>query len=977
MKQLTCTILVFLLLCSVVKAEEPALKSEYSYRRYTTQDGLPSASVGQLFQDSHGFLWISSGVGIIRFDGFEFKTFLKGRLANIFFINENQHGDIQAFTNNIRYTVNSKADQLRIDTLAEKTHITLNSMRLPNGYGVFYTESSSGGGQHFYQITDEGKIAKYLDNKLLNDFDYDTDLNFYFDAGKKQLYIPYPSGIIVIDEDKKVAEYKGISAYGFFVWQNEICCVTTKGIYRLSNGSAKLLIAQKLNIRATAQIGKDGSLLFGDAENIYRWKDNTLEKVFTNADISDFLVDREGNLWVATSNGLYNLFLLQFKNYSLVNQKDKITAALYYPENNEILAGTLDGNLFSIQHDKITPLTFPKREDAKFGQHCGFFGTVADGKAFLPATCDVLQRNKQNIKWLNINPNIKNDDYTPYYHISNLPDGNLAAGTQTNIQIITPEGKILKNYEKIAFFRQALFSNAVADRQGNIWYGGYYGIGILNRTTDSIEKTFFAPQFSLCVNVTADREGNVWFSSENRLFKQNADSVQLIKTFDNLILNFYFTTKKRVIVATLDGIYIFDKDLEKFSFYNHKNGFTGMETLNGTIAEDSEGNIWLPAEMALVRFNPETLISGNQSPKLHLLSSSISKDNVKWQRNNDSQNLQLNYNQNNIRFSFIGLNFSAADNVRYHYRLLGFQNNWSEPTKQREITFNNLPPGDYTFEIYADAGTDESRCETQSFAFSITPAFWQTTWFMIACIAFLMLGSAGIALVIQIRKNRALLEKLRTEKELNELRISSIRLKAIPHFNANVLAAIEYYISNRTKEEAIRILGIYSDFTYKTLSDVDKAARPLSEELAYVKMYLDLEKIRFIEKFDFSIKVDDDVDKSVQLPNMILHTYCENAVKHGLMPLQSGGLLSIHVSQHNQIVCVSVEDNGVGRAQAANNQNIRSSKQGLSILNRQIEIYNRFNRDKINQQVEDLQQDGKPSGTLFTVEIPLEFTYIN
>jgi LytS/YehU family sensor histidine kinase len=312
-----------------------------------------------------------------------------------------------------------------------------------------------------------------------------------------------------------------------------------------------------------------------------------------------------------------------------------------------------------------------------------------------------------------------------------------------------------------------------------------------------------------------------------------------------------------------------------------------------------------------------------------------------------------------------------VDNVRYHYRLLGFQNKWSEPVKQREITFNNLPPGNYTFEIYADAGTDESRCETQSIAFSIRPAFWQTAQFLVACIAFLMLASAGIALYIQRRKNRDLLEKLRAEKELNELRISSIRLKAIPHFNANVMAAIEYYIANRTKEEAMRILGIYSDFTFKTLSDVDKAARPLSEELTYVKMYLDLEKIRFLDKFNFQIQVEEGVNESVRLPNMILHTYCENAVKHGLMPLKSGGLLTINVSQHDQIVCVSVEDNGVGRDYAAHNPQLHSSKQGLSLLNRQIEIYNQFNREKIIRQTDDLEK-----GTRFSVEIPLEYNYL-
>jgi LytS/YehU family sensor histidine kinase len=136
-------------------------------------------------------------------------------------------------------------------------------------------------------------------------------------------------------------------------------------------------------------------------------------------------------------------------------------------------------------------------------------------------------------------------------------------------------------------------------------------------------------------------------------------------------------------------------------------------------------------------------------------------------------------------------------------------------------------------------------------------------------------------------------------------------------------------------------------------------------------MYLDLEKIRFLEKFDFQIKVEQDVNISVQLPNMILHTYCENAVKHGLMPLEKGGRLTIHVSQHDSHVCVSVEDNGVGRAYAARNPHLHSSKQGLNILNRQIEIYNRFNREKINQHIDDLVQ-----GTRFVVEVPFEYTFL-
>jgi len=95
------------------------------------------------------------------------------------------------------------------------------------------------------------------------------------------------------------------------------------------------------------------------------------------------------------------------------------------------------------------------------------------------------------------------------------------------------------------------------------------------------------------------------------------------------------------------------------------------------------------------------------------------------------------------------------------------------------------------------------------------------------------------------------------------------------------------------------------------------------------------------------------------------------------MPLKSGGLLTINVSQRDRIVFVNVEDNGIVRENAGKNPYIHSTKQGLSILDRQIEIYNNFNRMKINRQVDDLFESGKPSGTCFKVEIPLDFVYIN
>ena len=258
------------------------------------------------------------------------------------------------------------------------------------------------------------------------------------------------------------------------------------------------------------------------------------------------------------------------------------------------------------------------------------------------------------------------------------------------------------------------------------------------------------------------------------------------------------------------------------------------------------------------------------------------------------------------------------------------------------------------------------------------PDLMQIIYFLIVAVLGMISLFAIFFIHIKYLKNRQLFEKLHIEKELYELRISYIRQKVIPHFNSNVLAAIEYNMVNSTKEETMRIFGIYSDFTLKTLSDIDKATRPLHEELAYAKMYLNLEKVRFLNKFNFRINIEKGVDEFIQLPNMILHTYCENAVNHGIMPFKTGGLITINISQVNKIVCLCVEDNGVGRSYAVSNPQPNSTRKSLSIIERQVEIYNSFNTEKITQKIEDiLDSNGQPSGTRFIFKAPSNYTYTN
>ena len=257
--------------------------------------------------------------------------------------------------------------------------------------------------------------------------------------------------------------------------------------------------------------------------------------------------------------------------------------------------------------------------------------------------------------------------------------------------------------------------------------------------------------------------------------------------------------------------------------------------------------------------------------------------------------------------------------------------------------------------------------------------WWQHWWFW-------LLPAALIAIIIWIlsrhyekRHNRLVMQRLQREKKQKELQMNAIRLKNIPHFHANVLAGIEYFIMNNSSEDAMRYLKLYSNFANQILADLERPARTVAEEIENVKVYLELEKLRYGDRLTYTIDVDNHVNTESLLPTMLLHTYCQNAVKHGIGNKPEGGHITISIKQNIiqdiEMLVVRVQDNGVGRAEATR-LNKNSTKQGLKILLEQIQLYNQVNQHHIHQQVTDLyDEQDTPNGTCFEMLIPVDYKF--
>lgn len=257
--------------------------------------------------------------------------------------------------------------------------------------------------------------------------------------------------------------------------------------------------------------------------------------------------------------------------------------------------------------------------------------------------------------------------------------------------------------------------------------------------------------------------------------------------------------------------------------------------------------------------------------------------------------------------------------------------------------------------------------------------WWLQWWAWLCGILLLALAVWWMTRKFEQRHARRRMERLEEEKSKKELQLSAVRLKAIPHFHSNVMAGIEYFVSNHSTDEATHYLKLYSDFTNQTLADIDRPSRSVADEVDYVRAYLELEQLRYGERLQYAVNVSPEVDQNVMLPTMLLHTFCQNAVKHGIANKTGVGHVTVNVSRERREgtegVLISVSDDGVGRSEAAHLGG-PSTKQGLKILSQQIDLYNRTNKHHIQQHVTDLtDSEGHPAGTCFETWVPVEFRY--
>jgi two-component sensor histidine kinase len=208
------------------------------------------------------------------------------------------------------------------------------------------------------------------------------------------------------------------------------------------------------------------------------------------------------------------------------------------------------------------------------------------------------------------------------------------------------------------------------------------------------------------------------------------------------------------------------------------------------------------------------------------------------------------------------------------------------------------------------------------------------------------------------------------KQRLVTLQLQGIKSQLDPHFTFNTLNSVASLIYLEDRETAYDYLNKFTILLRSMLNDAERIYRRLNEELEFVQTYLDLEKLRFGDKFDYRIDIGKGITLKEEVPKLVIQTFAENAVKHGILPSKDGGLVIISVSKSGDYLNISIEDNGIGRERSAGQST--STGRGLKLTFEFYEILNQINKKQIRYTITDLHNNsGEPSGTRVDVLVPV------
>jgi len=338
--------------------------------------------------------------------------------------------------------------------------------------------------------------------------------------------------------------------------------------------------------------------------------------------------------------------------------------------------------------------------------------------------------------------------------------------------------------------------------------------------------------------------------------------------------------------------------------------------------------------------------------------------------NTGQKELKLEPGQNRFSIDFSVLNYDGPNH--YYYKLEGAMNDWQQ-NENGHLPFYNVSPGTYTLVVRGSDSTDPGRDNQDSVLIKVQPYWWQTNLFR-----FLVFSAMVLVIALFVRRRIVnIREEAAIKQRMAEMEMIALRSQMNPHFIFNSLTSIENFMMQNEKRLASIYLNKFARLIRAILDSSRSELVPLSHELETLKLYVDLEQLRFNHQFTFTTEIDPRlVNDDTYVPALLLQPYVENAIVHGLAhSTKPERKIEVDVFLKGDFIYYLVNDNGIGRKLSAyyNAQNKPNHQSvGLDISKERIQVFNSRQGAQGGVTITDLYDpDGTPTGT--SVEIRIKF----
>jgi len=980
-------VVILLILSALVALAQNA---EPVFRRYTVNDGLPSSMVYHALQDSKGYIWFATANGVSRFDGYRFENFdLQSGLVDneVFEIYEDykhriwfiplsgklcyyENGKIFPYKYNdliAKHTQNTRGP-VKCSFYVDEHDFVYLSMKFESRFSIspegvlrsFVNKENCG--IEIFEILKGKALISFSGTYFSNLLRYDginNDFEFTLSKAFRRSYNPRFIPIHIFFQQMNDSSYiMSINSWLLKIVNNDVA----EG-KRVNSKNDVIWVSPDKQNKFWISEASGGVRLY----NLKRLDDEPIVTLLENYKVTSVLYDSEGAYWFTTLNdGVFycpniNVLNLRYSNKFVDNRV------------NAVLANK-DGLYIGYEFAYVDFLD--RKGNLKYYQSPNYLVPKNSVRSFLDDSLSnrVWVSSITNLSWIE-NRNVKTIGHPSLYNafyprrIIHSRYGGYWIATTKGIAKCVNENITYKSYVENNF-KEVVYDLA-EDYEQRIWLCTVRGIW----TYKNGEYKFMGDEDSrysqTCYSIISNPlDSSIWIGTNGGgIIVRKGSKMSMITTKEGLVSNSITQLvykNKSIWVATRNGLSRLILEGKGYAIKNYTRT-SGLLTNEITSISEYNDTLYLGTPEGVCYFNKNMVGECNNPPKI-IVSKFSAKDRLVDPNLN---HIEFDYFENSFSIDFVGFVFRNVGKINYRYRMLGVDSIWIF-TQTPNCQYNGLADGKYKFEVEAQSYNGIWSSAPASVEFVIHPPFWKRFWFLgLAIILF-----SGLFFMFYRFRINSINKRNELLNNINLYKQQSLRQQMNPHFIFNTLNSIQLYILEKDSISSHKYLTKFARLMRMTLDNSLYSTIPLKDELEALRIYLDLEKLRVEDRFDYSM--DYGSDESILkygIPTLLIQPFVENAIWHGISLRNDRlGWLKITVQEEGRMLKCIVEDNGVGRVaadQIKQGKNREHKSRGSQITQQRIDLLSQMYKEKFSIIYSDLYDiSGVASGTKVTITIP-------